>query len=171
MRVTSQIFSPKSPPSIPVGGHHESDLLNSLKNHADMKNTDIIMIFNVKEKKSYLDLLSSRNGCLFSKYCSGSFSRSNLSPAKEELSQHTQADINTSLELYISRGSVDRELGSLPQGALMEGRASFPFQDTKGLCLIVTEAGAKKSILRGTCHWHECTWRNNNSLVFRNWTL
>lgn len=44
----SQIFPPKTLPSTPPGDHYKRDLLNSLKNHADI---DIIMIFNVKEKK------------------------------------------------------------------------------------------------------------------------
>lgn len=37
-----------------MGGHDKNDLWNSFKNHADMKDTDIIMIFNVKEKKNLI---------------------------------------------------------------------------------------------------------------------
>lgn len=146
MWATRQVFPQKTLLSIPVGGHDTNDLRDSFKNHADMKDTDIIMIFNVKEKKkSYLDLFSSRSGCLFSKYCTGSFSRSDLSPAKGELSQQMHADINTSLELYISRGRADGMLGSLPpRRSLIKGSVPFPLQNTKGLCLIFIEAGAKE---------------------------
>lgn len=137
--------SPKSLPSLPTGGHYKSALWKSFKNHADMKDTDIIAIFNVKEKKkSHLDLFSSRNGCLFSKYCTGSFSRSNLSPAKGELSQQMHADINTSLGFYISRGRADRELGSLPPRRSLIKSVPFPLQNKKGLCLIFTEVGAEE---------------------------
>lgn len=115
---------PKARYSTPLGGHPRNALLNGFRNHVDMKDTDIIMIFKVKKKKKF-GFFSFRNGCLFSKYCIGSFSRSNLSPEKEELSQHAHADINTSLELYISRGSSDREPGSLPHKELSYKRQCF----------------------------------------------
>lgn len=46
--------SPKSLPSLPTGGHYKSALWKSFKKHADMKDTDIIAIFNVKEKKNLI---------------------------------------------------------------------------------------------------------------------
>ena len=70
-----------------------------------------------KKKKSYLDLFSSRSGCLFSKYCTGSFSRSNLSPAKGELSQQMHADINTSLEE--AEGEATGSRAACHSGALL----------------------------------------------------
>ena len=141
-----QASPPQTPPPTPLGGHSKSDC-GTASNMVLTWKAPIIIIFNVKYiyKNSYLDLFSSRNGCLFSKYCTGSFSRSNLSPAKEELSQHMRADINTSLELHISRGSADRELGSLPlRSSFIKGSVSLPLQKTKGLCLIFIEAGAKE---------------------------
>lgn len=97
---------------------------------------DIIMIFNVKAKKeSYLDVSSSRNGCLFSKYCTGSFGRSHLSPGKEEPGQHMRTDINTSLELYISRGSSDGKLGIMPRKELPHRALPFGISPDCAPCI------------------------------------
>ena len=110
-------FPQKILASIPKGGHDKRDLWNSFKIHADLKDTDILMLFNFKEKKIYLDLFSSRSGCLFSKYCTGNFSRSNLLPAKGELSQHLHADINASLEE--AKGEPTGSRAACHSGALL----------------------------------------------------
>ena len=43
-------FPQKTLASIPMGGPDKRDLWNSFKIHADLKDPDILMIFNVKEK-------------------------------------------------------------------------------------------------------------------------
>lgn len=139
-------FFPKNTSLYTTGRSWQEWLLNSLKYRADMKDTDYNDFqCKIYKKNSYLDLFSSRNGCLFWKYCTGSFGRSNVSPAKAEPSQHMRADINTSLELHISRGSADSGLGILPRkSSFIKGSVSLPLQKTKGLCLIFIEAGAKE---------------------------
>lgn len=104
------------------------------------------MIFNVKAKKeSYLDVSSPRNGCLFSKYCTGSFGRSHLSPGKEEPGQHMCTDINTSLELYISRGSSDGKPGSMPHKELPH--QTLPFGISPCYVLWIQQRDQKPSLV------------------------
>ena len=51
MSISTDFFFPqKTLASIPMGGPDKRDLWNSFKIHADLKDPDILMIFNVKEK-------------------------------------------------------------------------------------------------------------------------
>ena len=47
-------FPQKILASIPKGEHDKRDLWNSFKIHADLRDTDILMLFNVKEKKNLI---------------------------------------------------------------------------------------------------------------------
>lgn len=115
---------------------------------------DIIMIFNVKaKKKSYLDVSFPRNGCLFSKYCTGSFGRSHLSPGKEEPGQHMRTDINTSLELYISRGVLTGSRAACHARSSLVGL--FPSESLPAVLRVYSNGTQSLlwSILRAACHW------------------
>lgn len=66
---------------------------------------------------------------------------SHLSPGKEEPGQHMRTDINTSLELHISRGSSEGKLGSMPCKELPH--RVLPFRMSPRLCSVHTAMRAK----------------------------